>query len=66
MRNESEIPVLIAEIKDELARLQKVVASLIKRGGPLYRAQCLWLRIAAGACGEIGRSLRYSLSSFRQ
>lgn len=35
MKNESEIPVLVAEIKDELQRLEKVVESLAKRKGPL-------------------------------
>ncbi len=35
MKNESEIPVLVAEIKDELARLEAVVESLLKRKGPL-------------------------------
>lgn len=35
MRTEKEIPVLIAEINDELARMSKVVEALSKRCGPL-------------------------------
>ncbi len=35
MRNEAEIPVLVAEIQDELQRLEKLVESLSKRKGPI-------------------------------
>lgn len=35
MKNEAEIPVLVAEINDELSRLRKVVEAHTKRTGPL-------------------------------